>query len=66
MDICYKSFSALNATYPVESKDIWSFLQRHVYEMADSETKQFTAVNKLIITLKKIENQVTDPFLSSE
>lgn len=51
VDSCFKAFSVLNAQYPPESKQVWSFLQRYVYEIEDAKTKKYTAVNKLISTL---------------
>lgn len=54
IDLCYKSFFVLNASYPKASVHIWTFLQVFVYNMKDHTTKNFTSVNKLISAIQKI------------
>ncbi|XP_048514049.1 uncharacterized protein LOC125501699 [Athalia rosae] len=50
VDICYKIFQVLNATYPPQSEQVWLFLQKYVYKRTTRWDKQVKSV--IILTGK--------------
>lgn len=54
VDACFKTFYALNASYPVSSEPIWIFIQKEIYGIEDS-TKSYQNVESLRIKLKNID-----------
>lgn len=56
VDICFKSFFALNLNYPKESDQIWEFIQKKIYDISTKVDKQYQSVNNIINYLKPIEN----------
>lgn len=48
VDICFKSFWALQAKYPSQSGPIWTFIQQGIYEIYTPFDKNSTSVNELI------------------
>lgn len=33
LDVCFKSYQALLAIYPIESLHVWLFIQKHLYDI---------------------------------
>lgn len=48
VDCCFKVIWALNASYSVESHDVWAFLQQSCYQLSSKYDKQSTALNTLL------------------
>jgi len=48
VDICFKSFFALNLNYPDESKQVWYFIQKYFYKIETKYDKCYQNVNNLI------------------
>jgi hypothetical protein len=48
LDICVKSFHALNLNYPPEAEQVWWFIQDYFFEIANVHKKKFVAVQTLI------------------
>jgi len=55
VDICFKTFFALNLNYPKESNHIWQFIQQFLYEITTKTDKNYQAVNHIINDLKKLK-----------
>jgi hypothetical protein len=52
LDICFKSFNALNLNYPPEAEQVWWFIQDYFFEIANVHKKKFVAVQTLIKDLQ--------------
>jgi len=37
LDVCFKSFFALNSEYPIEAQDIWLLIQKVLYEISSPD-----------------------------
>eukprot|EP00102_Acyrthosiphon_pisum_P024178 XP_016661388.1 PREDICTED: uncharacterized protein LOC107884234 isoform X1 [Acyrthosiphon pisum] len=48
VDICFKSFFALNLNYTDESKQVWYFIQKYFYKIETKYDKFYQNVNNLI------------------
>lgn len=57
LDVCFKSFHALQAEYPREAEQVWSFIQRGIYNITTKWDKSFTGVNALMADLKLCEQK---------
>jgi len=55
VDICFKTFFALNLDYPKESNHIWQFIQQFLYEITTKTDKNYQSVNLIINDLKKFK-----------
>lgn len=61
VDICFKIFFALQAKYPIESEQVWQFIQLYIYNIETRQDKKFVGVNTLINDLNNIaQNTVTE------
>lgn len=47
VDVAFKSYHALHATYPVESEPLWQFLQQAVYQFTSKWDKYFESSERL-------------------
>lgn len=54
IDICFKSFFALNAKFPIESEQVWVFIQKYVFQICTKWDKDFASVNTLIAEIKDL------------
>lgn len=54
VDICFKSFTALDAKYPEFCKCIWSFIELHFFEI-EKKNNKFISVTKFISDLNVTE-----------
>lgn len=54
IDICFKFFFALQAKYPIESEQVWQFIQLYFYNIETRQDKKFVGVNTLINDLNNI------------
>jgi len=54
VDICFKSFFALNLNYPDESKQVWYFIQKYFYNIETKYDKCYQNVNNLIHDLNTV------------
>ncbi|XP_022161828.1 uncharacterized protein LOC111027724, partial [Myzus persicae] len=45
VDICFKSFFALNLKYPVQSDHVWEFIQKFFYGIVTEEDKKYQCVD---------------------
>lgn len=52
LDICFKSFHALNLQYPQEAEQIWWFIQDYFFNISDKSKKKFIGVQCLIKDLQ--------------
>jgi hypothetical protein len=52
LDICFKSFHALNLNYPPEAEQVRWFIQDYFFEIANVHKKKFVAVQTLIKDLQ--------------
>lgn len=55
VDATFKIIHSLNATYGIESEQVWTLLQRGVYELTTDCDKRFVAVEGILNELKQIE-----------
>jgi hypothetical protein len=51
VDICFKGIFALHATYPPESKVLWTWMQKCIYKISTKWDVEYTSVNSLISDL---------------
>lgn len=51
VDLCFKSFFALNLKYPTECRHVWTFLQTYVYSIQGQGEQSFVSVNRFISLL---------------
>lgn len=51
VDTCFKILFALNAEYPIESANVWHFIQKALYKLTTKYDKVYTAVNALMSDL---------------
>jgi hypothetical protein len=56
IDICFKSFFALNLIYPVQSNHIWEFIQKFFYDIYLKKDKRYQFVDNIISDFKLISN----------
>lgn len=54
IDICYKLYHCLNASYPAESQHTWHFVQKYVYDTTTSYDKTYVSVSELVTELNQI------------
>lgn len=54
VDICFKIYHVLNASYPVECEHVWLFLQKLVYAINTPYDKNFVSVNSFISDITNI------------
>lgn len=51
MDICFKLYHTLQARYPIESKHLWYFLQKYIYDITEAGDTQYVGVNSFMTDL---------------
>jgi len=56
VDICFKSFFALNLSYPTECDHVWEFVQKFFYDISTNHDKQYQSVDNTINDFKYIQN----------
>lgn len=44
LDVCFKTFFALNASYPEECRPIWTYIQKHIFDIHTNDDKHFIGV----------------------
>lgn len=52
VDVCFKCIQALNASYAPESIQVWTLLQKAVYNINTKYDKQIPAVNALLSAIR--------------
>lgn len=52
LDVCFKSFFALDANFPGESYSVWLFIQRHFFELVLKEDVLEDRIKAVISSLK--------------
>ncbi|KAJ1523151.1 hypothetical protein ONE63_001044 [Megalurothrips usitatus] len=50
IDVAFKSFHALHATYPAESEPMWLFLQKGIYKFKTKWDRHFDSVENVVQT----------------
>ncbi|XP_016663981.2 uncharacterized protein LOC107885069, partial [Acyrthosiphon pisum] len=55
VDICFKSFFALNLSYPTECDHVWEFVQKFFYDINTNHDKQYQSVDNTINDFKSFE-----------
>lgn len=48
LDVCFKSFFALDIKYPIECQQVWAFIQTFVYNIQTPQDKTFSGVSTVI------------------
>ncbi|KAK3920175.1 Cyclin-A1 [Frankliniella fusca] len=54
VDLCFKTFYALNCNYPPESEHIWQFFQRYFYKITLTKQVNITAVTTFCTSLQAV------------
>ena len=54
LDVCFKSYQSLLALYPVESFQVWLFIQKFLYEISTKWDPVEPGVETLINDLKRL------------
>lgn len=55
IDICFKAFHSLNLLYPVQSNQVWCFIEQYFFNIINPiKKKQFISVEILIKDLESI------------
>lgn len=48
VDVCFKTFFSLDMNYPLESDQIWQFIQKYFYSVSTKYDKNYQMVNSII------------------
>jgi len=48
VDVCFKSFFSLDMNYPLESDQIWQFIQKYFYSVSTKYDKSYQMVSSII------------------
>jgi len=54
IDLCFKIFHVMNASYPPEAETAWTFIEQVVYNFP--KTKTYVSVNSLMSDVVKLIN----------
>lgn len=54
VDVCFKSFFALNLHYPMECEQIWLFIQNYFYDIKLESDKNFVFIKTLMNDLNNM------------
>lgn len=52
LDMCYKIYHVFNIEYPLESQNVWLFIQHYFYKMKLKFDKPCPLINQIISELK--------------
>jgi len=52
IDLCFKIFHVMNASYPPEAETAWTFIEQIVYKFP--KTKTYVSVNSLMSDVVKL------------
>lgn len=58
VDLCFKTYFALNAKYPRESEQVYMYLQKHIYSIETSQDKHFVSVSAVKSDIDAVLNTV--------
>lgn len=58
VDFCFKSFFALRAKYPVSCELIWTFIQKEIYGLKDTQTN-YQSVQRVSDELENLSTEYT-------
>ncbi|XP_011698854.1 PREDICTED: uncharacterized protein LOC105456480 [Wasmannia auropunctata] len=58
VDFCFKSFFALKAEYPVSCKLVWTYIQKEIYGVKDTETN-YQSVQRVSDELANLSTEFT-------
>jgi len=62
IDVCFKAFHSLNLEYPVESNQVWCFIEQYFFGMVNPiKGKQFLSVQTLIKDLQPYSGTLAEP-----
>jgi len=56
IDICFKSFFALNLRYPIQSDHVWEFIQKYFYDITTEQDKKYQCVDNILNDFKLLNN----------
>lgn len=59
VDVCFKSFFALDASYPVLCPHVWTFLDKYVYKLSKKCTN-YSSASRLLIDLDNLSDDSYD------
>lgn len=59
VDTCFKSFFALNAKFPSEAEQVWTYIQNVIFEIYTDSDCKFNAVTSLHSDLLQDINQLS-------
>lgn len=57
LDVCFKAFHSLNLEYPVESNQVWCFIEHYFFNIVNPvKGKQFLSIQTLVKDLNSCSN----------
>lgn len=55
IDLCFKTFHVLDATYPAASEHLWYLLQIGLYEFHTKQDKKISYIMEIVSTIRAIQ-----------
>lgn len=55
LDVCFKFFQVLNASYPSTVKQLWTFIQKYVYNIHTEHDVESSCHEEIAVDLSTLE-----------